>query len=160
MKEDRFEPKIIAFMCNWCTYGAADLAGVSRLLYPPNIRPIRLMCSATASPHHILRAFQSGADGVLVGGCHIGDCHYLYGNYMTIKRITFLQELLKFIGMDGRLHLDWISSAEAPKFARVVTDFTEKIRILGPNPLFRFANLSAISDLCHAAQDAMSIEGG
>jgi len=147
-------------MCNWCTYGAADLAGVSRLLYPPNIRPIRLMCSATASPHHILRAFQSGANGVFVGGCHIGDCHYLYGNYMTIKRVTFLQELLKFIGLDNRLHLDWISSAEAQKFAQVVTDFTEKIRTLGPSPLSNFADLSAVSDLCHAAQDAMSVEKG
>lgn len=138
MKSENFEPKIIAFLCNWCTYGAADLAGVSRLNYPPNIRVIRVMCSGTVSPHHILRAFQSGADGVLVGGCHIGDCHYLSGNYMTIKRIRFLQELLKFIGLDGRLHLEWISSAEAHKFAQVVTDFTETIKALGPNPLGSF----------------------
>jgi F420-non-reducing hydrogenase iron-sulfur subunit len=138
MKVDSFEPKIIAFLCNWCTYGAADLAGVSRLSYPPNIRIIRVMCSGTVSPHHILRAFQSGADGVLVGGCHIGDCHYLSGNYITIKRIRFLEELLKFIGLEGRLHLEWISSAEAQKFAQVVTDFTKKIKALGPNPLARF----------------------
>jgi F420-non-reducing hydrogenase iron-sulfur subunit len=138
MNTQNFEPRIIAFLCNWCTYGAADLAGVSRLSYPPNIRIIRVMCSGTVSPHHILRAFQSGADGVLVGGCHIGDCHYLSGNYMTIKRIRFLQELLKFIGLGDRLHLEWISSAEAQKFVQVVTDFTEKIKALGPNPLVKF----------------------
>jgi F420-non-reducing hydrogenase iron-sulfur subunit len=94
MAEKAFEPKIIGFFCNWCTYAGADLAGVSRLQYPPNIRVIRVMCSGTVSPHHVLRAFQKGADGVLIGGCHIGDCHYLKGNYMTIKRMTFLQDLL------------------------------------------------------------------
>ena len=100
MSEKEFEPKIIGFFCNWCTYAGADLAGVSRLQYPPNIRVIRVMCSGTVSPHHVLRAFQKGADGVLIGGCHIGDCHYLKGNYMTIKRMTFLQDLLKFTGME------------------------------------------------------------
>ncbi|NLI83384.1 MAG: hydrogenase iron-sulfur subunit [Deltaproteobacteria bacterium] len=135
MKAEPFEPKILAFFCNWCTYGAADLAGVSRLQYPPNVRPIRVMCSATVSPHHVLRAFQSGADGVLVGGCHVGDCHYIYGNYMTIKRIRFLQELLEFVGLGERLHLEWISSAEAQKFVQVVTEFTLKIKELGPSPL-------------------------
>ncbi len=135
MAEESFEPKILAFMCNWCTYGAADLAGVSRLAYPPNIRPVRVMCSATISPHHVLRAFQNGADGVLVGGCHPGDCHYIAGNYMTIKRMSFLQELLGFVGLGGRLHLDWISSAEAQKFVAVVTKFTEKIKQMGPLPL-------------------------
>ena len=140
MNQDGFEPKIIAFMCNWCTYGAADLAGVSRLSYPPNIRPLRVMCSATISPHHILRALQDGADGVFVGGCHIGDCHYLYGNYMTVKRVTFLQELLGLMGLQERVHLAWISSAEAQKFVEVVTEFTEKIRALGPSPLSAFFN--------------------
>ena len=136
MAEKKFEPKILGFFCNWCTYAGADLAGVSRLQYPPNIRVIRVMCSGTVSPHHVLRAFQKGADGVLIGGCHIGDCHYLRGNYMTIKRITFLQELLKFIGVEpGRLHLEWISAAEGPKLAKTVGDFTEKIRDLGPSPL-------------------------
>jgi F420-non-reducing hydrogenase iron-sulfur subunit len=135
MSTEPFEPKIIAFLCNWCTYGAADLAGVSRMSYPPNIRAIRVMCSATVSPHHVLRALQSGADGVLVGGCHIGDCHYLSGNYMTVKRMRFLQELLAFIGLGGRLHLEWISSAEAQKFVHTVTEFTARIKALGPNPL-------------------------
>jgi F420-non-reducing hydrogenase iron-sulfur subunit len=136
MSEKQFEPKILGFFCNWCTYAGADLAGVSRLQYPPNIRVIRVMCSGTVSPHHVLRAFQKGADGVLIGGCHIGDCHYLRGNFMTIKRITFLQELLKFIGFESeRLHLEWISAAEGPKLAQTVRDFTEKIRKMGPSRL-------------------------
>jgi F420-non-reducing hydrogenase iron-sulfur subunit len=136
MSEKPFEPKILGFFCNWCTYAGADLAGVSRLQYPPNIRVIRVMCSGTVSPHHVLRAFQKGADGVLIGGCHIGDCHYLRGNFMTIKRITFLQELLKFTGFESeRLHLEWISAAEGPKLAQTVRDFTEKIRKMGPSRL-------------------------
>ncbi len=136
MAEKQFEPKIIGFFCNWCTYAGADLAGVSRLQYPPNIRVIRVMCSGTVSPHHVLRAFQKGADGVLIGGCHIGDCHYLRGNYMTIKRIRFLQDLLRFTGFEPeRLHLEWISAAEGPKLAETVTKFTEKIRMLGPSRL-------------------------
>jgi F420-non-reducing hydrogenase iron-sulfur subunit len=136
MAEKQFEPKILGFFCNWCTYAGADLAGVSRLQYPPNIRVIRVMCSGTVSPHHVLRAFQKGADGVLIGGCHIGDCHYLRGNFMTIKRITFLQELLKFTGFEAeRLHLEWISAAEGPKLAQTVRDFTEKIRKMGPSRL-------------------------
>jgi len=135
-----WEPKIVAIVCNWCTYAGADLAGVSRLQYPPNIRVIRVMCSGTVSPHHVLRALQKGADGVLIGGCHIGDCHYLKGNYMTIKRIRFLQDILKFTGFNPeRLHLEWISAAEGPKFAQVVRDFTEKIKKLGPTPIKRAA---------------------
>src|SRR3989339_2153577 len=103
MAEDNFEPLIIGFCCTWCSYAGADLAGVSRLQYPPNLRAIRVMCSGTVSPHHVLRAFQKGADGVLIGGCHIGDCHYLRGNYMTVKRMRFLPALLKFTGFeDGR----------------------------------------------------------
>ncbi|MBM4293829.1 MAG: hydrogenase iron-sulfur subunit [Deltaproteobacteria bacterium] len=140
MAEKEFEPKILGFFCNWCTYAGADLAGVSRLQYPPNIRVIRIMCSGTVSPHHVLRAFQKGADGVLIGGCHIGDCHYLRGNYMTIKRMRFLQDLLKFIGLEeGRLHLEWISAAEGPKLAETVRNYTEKVKNLGPSPLKRAA---------------------
>jgi F420-non-reducing hydrogenase iron-sulfur subunit len=135
MEADKYEPKIVAFLCNWCTYGAADLAGVSRLSYPSNIRPIRVMCSATVSPHHMLKALQEGADGVLIGGCHIGDCHYIAGNHMTIKRVRFMQDFLEMMGLGGRLHLEWISSAEAQKFVRVVWEFTEQIRKLGPNPI-------------------------
>jgi F420-non-reducing hydrogenase iron-sulfur subunit len=136
MAEKEFEPKIIGFFCNWCTYAGADLAGVSRLQYPPNIRVIRVMCSGTVSPHHVLKAFQKGADGVLIGGCHIGDCHYLRGNYLPITRMRFLLELLKFTGCEpGRLHLEWISAAEGPKFAETVRNFTEKIKKLGPSRL-------------------------
>jgi F420-non-reducing hydrogenase iron-sulfur subunit len=140
MAEKEYEPKILGFFCNWCTYAGGDLAGVSRLQYPPNLRVIRVMCSGTVSPHHVLRALQKGADGVLIGGCHIGDCHYLRGNFMTIKRIRFLQDLLKFTGYEPeRLHLEWISAAEGPKFAETVRNFTEKIKKLGPSRLKRSA---------------------
>jgi F420-non-reducing hydrogenase iron-sulfur subunit len=131
-----FEPKILAFLCNWCAYAGADLAGVSRLQYPANVRNIRVMCSATISPHHILKAFQKGADGVFVGGWHIGDCHYLYGNYMTTKRIAVMKQLLAFAGIEeDRLWLEWVSAAEGPRFAEVITDFTNHIKRLGPSRL-------------------------
>ncbi len=130
-----FEPRILAFLCNWCSYAGADLAGVSRLQYPPNIRVIRVMCSGSVSAHHLLHTFQKGADGVLVAGCHIGDCHYLKGNFMTLKRVTFLDGLLRFAGYDAqRLRLEWISAAEGPRFAEVVRDFTAHIKSLGPAP--------------------------
>jgi F420-non-reducing hydrogenase iron-sulfur subunit len=135
--EKSFEPRIVAFLCNWCSYAGADLAGVSRLQYPPNIRVIRVMCSGTVSPHHIIHAFQKGADGVLMAGCHIGDCHYLKGNYMTIKRAKFVDGLLNFAGYNPeRLRLEWVSAAEGIKFAEVVREFTERIRKLGPAPSF------------------------
>lgn len=133
MEARGFEPKIVAFLCNWCSYAGADLAGVSRLQYPPNVRAIRVMCSGSVSPHHLLHAFQKGADGVLVAGCHIGDCHYLKGNYMTTKRMELLQKLLEFFGYNPeRLSLEWISAAEGIRFAEVIRDFTHKIRGLGP----------------------------
>jgi F420-non-reducing hydrogenase iron-sulfur subunit len=135
-KVDRFEPKIIAFLCNWCSYAGADLAGVSRMQYPPNTRSVRVMCTGTISPHHVLKAFQKGADGVIVAGCHIGDCHYLEGNYMTIKRVAILKELLKFTGFqEERLHLEWISAAEGVRFAELVRTFTQRIKDLGPSHL-------------------------
>lgn len=135
MKDQKFEPKILAFLCNWCSYAGADLAGVSRLQYPPNIRVIRVMCSGSVSLHHLLHAFQRGADGVLVAGCHIGDCHYLKGNYMTLKRMKFAEGMLGFFGYDPkRLRLEWISAAEGPKFAEVVRDFTAQIKELGSAP--------------------------
>lgn len=131
-----FQPKLLAFLCNWCSYAGADLAGISRIQYPPHILVIRVMCTATISPHFILKAFQRGADGVLVAGCHIGDCHYIKGNYMTIKRIAILKRILGFLGLEEeRLRLEWVSAAEGQKFASVVTEFTEKIRELGPSPL-------------------------
>jgi F420-non-reducing hydrogenase iron-sulfur subunit len=133
MEAHDFEPRIIAFLCNWCSYAGADLAGVSRLQYPPNVRVIRVMCSGSVSPHHLLHAFQKGADGILVAGCHIGDCHYLKGNYMTLKRVKFMEGLLGFVGYSPeRLRLEWISAAEGIRFAEVIRDFTKKVRNLGP----------------------------
>jgi F420-non-reducing hydrogenase iron-sulfur subunit len=135
-KVQKFEPKIIAFLCNWCSYAGADLAGVSRMQYPPSTRTIRVMCTGTISPHHILKAFQKGADGVIVSGCHIGDCHYLKGNYMTIKRVAILKELLKFTGFqEERLHLDWVSAAEGVRFAELIRTFTQRVKELGPSQL-------------------------
>ncbi len=136
MNLEKFEPKIIAFLCNWCSYAGADLAGVSRMQYPPSTRTVRVMCTGTISPHHILKAFQKGADGVIVAGCHIGDCHYLKGNYMTIKRVAILQELMKFTGLEEeRLLLNWVSAAEGVRFADMVRTFTDKIKDLGPSRL-------------------------
>jgi F420-non-reducing hydrogenase iron-sulfur subunit len=128
-----FEPKVVAFLCNWCSYAGADNAGISRLKSPANILPIRVMCSGRVSPEMVLRAFRSGADGVLVLGCHIGDCHYINANHRTVKRIPLLRNLLSYIGINqNRLYLDWVSSAEAPKFAKVTSEFVETIRNLGP----------------------------
>jgi len=130
------EPKIVAFLCNWCSYAGADLAGMSRICYPPNIRPIRVMCSGRVDPAFVIQAFESGADGVLVGGCHPGDCHYVSGNLKAEKRMLNTKKLLKLIGLGPeRLRLEWISTAEGAKFAQVVTDFTEELRKMGPNPL-------------------------
>lgn len=153
MKAQGFEPRILAFLCNWCSYAGADLAGVGRLQYPPNIRIIRVMCSGSVSPHHILHAFQKGADGVLVAGCHIGDCHYLKGNFMTLKRLTFLEGLLRFAGYDSeRLRLEWISAAEGPKFAEVVREFTTTIKNLGPAPSLEAVPPVRASNCCAAAE--------
>jgi F420-non-reducing hydrogenase iron-sulfur subunit len=128
-----FEPKIVAFLCNWCSYAGADNAGISRLQSPANILPIRVMCSGRVSPEMILRAFRAGADGVMVLGCHIGDCHYIDANHRTVKRVPLLRNLLDYTGINPeRLILDWVSSAEAPKFAQVTTDFVNKIQGLGP----------------------------
>ena len=128
-----FEPRIVAFLCNWCSYAGADQAGISRLASPANILPIRVMCSGRVSPEMVIRAFRAGADGVLVLGCHIGDCHYTNGNHRTIKRMPILRNLLGHIGIDpNRLRLDWVSAAEAPKFAQVTEGFVETVRALGP----------------------------
>ena len=128
-----FEPRIIGFLCNWCSYAGADAAGISRFKYQPNIRVVRVMCSGRVSPELVLRAFREGADGVLVLGCHIGDCHYVSGNHRTAKRMPVLRRILEYIGIEPeRLRLDWVSSAEAPKFQQVVNEFTETIRELGP----------------------------
>jgi F420-non-reducing hydrogenase iron-sulfur subunit len=128
-----FEPKILAFLCNWCSYAGADLAGVSRFQYPPNVLPIRVMCSSRVSPEHIFQAFDQGADGVFVAGCHPGDCHYLNGNYKTLRKIKLTKKMLEQIGINPkRLRLEWISSAEGTKFAEVVREMTEELKKLGP----------------------------
>jgi len=130
---DTFEPRIVAFLCNWCSYAGADNAGVARMESPANVMPIRVMCSGRVSPEMVLRAFRSGADGVLVLGCHIGDCHYINGNHRTAKRMPLVRNLLSYIGINpDRLRLDWVSSAEAPKFAHVTKEFVETVRALGP----------------------------
>ena len=128
-----WEPKILCFFCNWCTYGAADLAGVSRMEYPPNIRVIRLPCSGRVSPKFILGAFREGADGVWVSGCHPGDCHYIEGNYYARRKFALLNNLMEHTGMEpGRLHFSWISSAESTKFVDVVNYVVDSVKRLGP----------------------------
>jgi F420-non-reducing hydrogenase iron-sulfur subunit len=128
-----FEPRIVAFLCNWCSYAGADNAGVARMKSPANVLPIRVMCSGRVSPELVLRAFKAGADGVLVLGCHIGDCHYTSGNHRTAKRMPLLKNLLGYVGITPeRFQLDWVSSAEAPRFASVTQAFVERIRALGP----------------------------
>ncbi len=128
-----FDPKIVAFMCNWCTYAGADNAGVARLESPHNILAVRVMCSGRVSPEMVMRAFRSGADGVLVMGCHIGECHYAAGNHRTAKRMPLLRNLLGYIGINPeRMELAWVSAGEAPRFVEVTKAFAQKIRNLGP----------------------------
>ncbi|MCJ7489122.1 MAG: hydrogenase iron-sulfur subunit [Thermoplasmata archaeon] len=131
-----FEPKIIVFCCNWCSYAGADLAGVSRMQMPPHFRVIRVMCSARVDPEFVLRAIQKGADGVLVAGCHPADCHYIGGNYRTRRRIALLRILLQQFGYDpDRLRLEWISAGEGEKFQKTMVEFTKTIEEIGPSPM-------------------------
>ena len=131
----RYEPRILAFACNWCSYAGADLAGVSRMQYPPNMRIIRVMCSGRVDPVFILDALSKGADGVMVLGCHPGDCHYISGNLMAERKMRWVAELLECAGVDPeRLKLEWISASEGERFANTVRDFTEQIRNQGPVP--------------------------
>lgn len=132
-KQKNYEPKIVAFFCNWCTYTAADLAGVSRLKYAPNVKVIRIMCSGRVDPQFILQAFASGADGVLIGGCHPGDCHYSEGNYKMLRRFRLLKRMLHTLGIDDeRFRLEWISASEGEKVKTVINDMVEKLKLLGP----------------------------
>jgi len=128
-----FEPRIVAFFCNWCTYLAADLAGTSRMKYAPNVCVIRLMCSGRVDPQFVLDAFAQGADGVLIGGCHPGDCHYQEGNYKTLRRYHLLKRVLRQMGIEeDRFRLEWISAAEGDRVRSVINDMVEKVRALGP----------------------------
>ncbi|MDR7523674.1 MAG: hydrogenase iron-sulfur subunit [Armatimonadota bacterium] len=130
---DGWEPTIVAFFCNWCTYTAADLAGTSRIKYPPHVRVIRVMCTGRVDPQFVVEAFAQGADGVLIGGCHPGDCHYTEGNYKALRRVTLLRRMLRQLGIeDGRLRLEWISASEGEKVARVIGEMVQAVRALGP----------------------------
>ena len=128
-----FEPRIVGFLCNWCAYSGADLAGTSRLQYATNVDIVRVMCSGRVDPTFVLRAFQLGADGVLICGCHPGDCHYSEGNYKTARRIPLLKKVLSQFGIeDERVRLEWVSAAEGDRFAAIVNEMTEQVRKLGP----------------------------
>jgi F420-non-reducing hydrogenase iron-sulfur subunit len=134
MSENNFEPRIIAFLCNWCTYTGADLAGTSRLQYPPNVRIIRLMCSGAVDPIYVLKADLAGVDGILIGGCHPGDCHYQEGNYKERRRVVALKEILKDAGFDeDRIWLRWISASEGQRFAETIREITTAMKEKGPN---------------------------
>jgi len=133
VKED-FKPTIVAFCCNWCSYAGADLAGSSRLSYPANVKIIRVPCSCRVNPLFILRAFQRGADGVIICGCHPGDCHYISGNYYTRRRMALLISMLEYLGVEkGRVRVEWVSAAEGAKFASVMESFAKTICDLGEN---------------------------
>jgi len=135
--ESTFEPKIVGFLCNWCSYAGADLAGISRMQYPTNVRVIRVMCSGRVDPAFVLEAFKGGADGVLIAGCHLpSDCHYISGNFKAQRRVALLRKVIEQFGIEPeRLRLEWISASEGDRFAQVVKEITEQIRKLGPNPL-------------------------
>jgi len=131
-----FLPRIIGFLCNWCSYAGADLAGVTRLKMPPSLVPIRVMCSSRVDPLFILKALLGGADGVLVAGCHPGDCHYQTGNYYTRRRIALTQKIFSELGLEvSRLKLAWVAASEGARFKKVVTEFTEQLREMGPSPI-------------------------
>jgi len=135
---EEFEPKIVAFLCKWCSSAGSDLAGVSRMEYPPNVIPIQVMCSGSVSPLYILSAFNKGADGVLVSGCHPGDCHYIKGNYYARRRIALVKKLLDFIGLESqRFQMSWVSAAEGVKYTQIIKDFVQELKPLGPQTKLR-----------------------
>lgn len=137
MSVAEYKPKIVAFCCNWCSYAGADLAGTSRLSYPGEVKIIKIPCSCRVDPLFVLRALQKGADGVIICGCHPGDCHYSTGNYYTRRRIALLFNMLDYIGIEkDRVHLEWISASEGAKFARVMETFTTQVKNLGKNERF------------------------
>lgn len=135
MANEEYEPLIIAFCCNWCSYAGADLAGVSRLQYPPNMRVVRVMCSGMVHPNLVIDALTKGADGVIICGCHIGDCHYLEGNLKAESRKDAIELLLEDFGLEPeRFRLEWVSASEGPRFAEIMRNMTEAVRALGPSP--------------------------
>jgi F420-non-reducing hydrogenase iron-sulfur subunit len=141
-KMEEFEPKIVGFLCNWCSYAGADLAGTSRIQYPPNVRVIKVMCSGSVDSVYIMRALLEGADGVFIGGCHPGDCHYLDGNYKARRRAVLLESILDTIGLEKeRVWIRWVSASEGQKFADTMKEMTEEIKKLGPNPIAKQWNI-------------------
>ncbi|MBA7606600.1 hypothetical protein ES703_13750 [subsurface metagenome] len=133
---ENFEPKIVGFFCNWCTAAAADLAGTSRIQYPANVRPIRVMCSGSVDASYVIKALLEGADGVLIGGCHPGDCHYVNGNYKARRRTALLKSIMSTLDLDPeRVWLRWISASEGVRFAKVIRQMTEELSQKGPNPM-------------------------
>ena len=140
---EEFEPNIVAFLCNWCSYAGADLAGTSRMHYLPNVKIIRVMCSGRVNPLFLLNALQQGADGVLISGCHPGDCHYLEGNYFARRRFMLMRKLLEHVGVDpGRVNMSWVSASEGAKFADIVDEMVEKAKAAGPMDQFRRRQLN------------------
>ena len=144
-KSTTFDPRIVVFACNWCSYAGADTAGVSRIQHQPHFRMIRVMCSGRIQPAFVFRAFEKGADGVLVSGCHFGDCHYIFGNERAVEQFEKTMNVVKLLGIEeGRLRLEWISAAEGGRFAEVINEFTDQVRALGPSP---FAAEDAIDEI-------------
>ena len=137
-KSEEWSPKIIAFLCNWCSYAGADLAGVSRIQYPPSIRVVRVPCSGRVNPFFIIKSLLDGWDGVLISGCHPGDCHYIQGNFYARRRIALVKKMLEFIGLEPeRFQMSWVSAAEGTKYTQVIKDFVEEIKPLGPQTKLR-----------------------
>ncbi len=151
----KFEPKILGFLCNWCSYAGADLAGVSRIQYPTNIRVIRVMCSGRVDPSFVADAFIHGIDGVIVLGCHLGDCHYLTGNYEAEIKMKALSKLLGLVNFSNRMRLDWVSAAEGNKFAQIVSEFTNHIQKLGPSPMKEKQKEAQITDSLQAVKNVL-----
>jgi len=139
---EEFEPRIVGFLCNWCTYTGADLAGTSRIQYPPSIRVIRVMCSGSVDAIYVLRALMEGADGVFIGGCHPGDCHYIDGNYKARRKVVLLRSILETLGLEKeRVWIRWISASEGQRFADTIKEMSEAIKELGPNPIAKHWNI-------------------
>jgi len=137
-----FEPRIVGFLCNWCSYAGADLAGTSRIQYPPNIRVIRVMCSGSVDSVYVNRALLEGADAVLIGGCHMGDCHYINGNYKARRRMVLVKNILKTLGLgEERIWVRWISASEGQRFADTVKEIVDETKKLGPNPMAKRWNV-------------------
>ncbi len=146
-KEKGWEPRILAILCRWCSYAGADLTGSSRISYPPNVRVLRVPCSGRVNPLFILKGLRSGIDGILVSGCHPGDCHYTAGNYNARRKFAVLSRLLEYVGIDPqRVQFSWVSASEGEKFARVVSEVVADVRALGPNDLFGQEGLNPISE--------------